>query len=159
MHRGSILALCSCGLWSQLVSSSDCYLDLFLILNSVFVKLNKNENKYWDGDAVYLELTLLNEWPFFISMIIVTVEFTFLRDRVEPAEGVVAPKSSWQPQILSSTIIFFLQDFSRPQYSSSKIRLVQNICPRKFVSLTIFHLSSKDLCISPSFKVWHKPVD
>ena len=29
-----------------LVSSSDCYLDLFLILRRVFVKLNKNENKY-----------------------------------------------------------------------------------------------------------------
>ena len=36
-----------------LVSSSDCYLDLFLILRRVFVKLNKNENKYWDGNAVY----------------------------------------------------------------------------------------------------------
>ena len=36
-----------------LVSSSDCYLDLFLILRRVFVKLNKNENKYWDIDAVY----------------------------------------------------------------------------------------------------------
>ena len=88
------------------------------------------------------------------SSIIITIEFS----------SHLPPRPSWtrrrsggaQTLMAASSKICPPQNILPPSKYSSFKALPQNICLPKFVSLTKFHLSSKVLCLSPSFKVWHK---
>ena len=71
---------------SLLVSSSECYLDLLLILliQSVFVKLNK----YWDGNAFFLQLHRSFDNTFSRRNKLASLKTTLVRNYDRPTDQV-----------------------------------------------------------------------